>query len=221
MEIIKIQDIEKIFGTKATPEYVLKKLNLTVNSGEMIAIMGPSGSGKSTLMNILGLMDSPSSGKYILCNEDILNKKDKELAQMRNEKIGFVFQHFNLINNYNLIENVIIPISYSKNKKNMKKRATDVLTKVGLAEHINKRVADLSGGQKQRVAIARALANNPQIILADEPTGALDEKTGLEILNLLKKLNNEGKTIIIVTHDLNIAKKCDKIIKIKDGQIIA
>ncbi|MGL5577158.1 MAG: ABC transporter ATP-binding protein [Sarcina sp.] len=220
MEIIKIQDIEKTFGTKTSTEHVLKKLSLSINSGEMIAIMGPSGSGKSTLMNIIGLMDTPSSGKYILCGEDTLNKKDKELSKIRNEKIGFVFQHFNLISNYSLVENIIIPMSYSKNKKDMKKRAIDELTKVGLSEHINKKVADLSGGQKQRVAIARALANNPQIILADEPTGALDEKTGLEILSLLKKLNNEGKTVVIVTHDLNIAKKCDKIIKIKDGQII-
>ena len=217
MGIIKILDVGKTYGTKLIQEEVLKKINLNINSGEMIAIMGPSGSGKSTLMNIIGLMDKQTEGEYILEGESVSNKSDKELSKIRNKKIGFVFQNFNLIGNYSLVENVLIPLTYSKDKKNMKSRAIEQLKRVGLGEHLNKRVADLSGGQKQRVAIARAIVGDPNIILADEPTGALDEKNGLEILGILKELNKNGKTIILVTHDYNIAKMCDKIVKIKDG----
>ncbi|MGL4990257.1 MAG: ABC transporter ATP-binding protein [Sarcina sp.] len=219
MELIKLSQINKSFGNKNNIEIVLKNIDMTIYNGEMIAIMGPSGSGKSTLMNIIGLIDKATSGSYLLEGTDISNKNDKELSKIRNQQIGFIFQNFNLISNYTLVDNVLIPLSYSKNKKNIKNRAINELAKVGLEKHLDKRISELSGGQKQRVAIARALVNNPKLILADEPTGSLDEKNGLEILDILKNLNKEGKTIIIVTHDINIAKKCDRILNIKDGII--
>ena len=219
MEVIKLKDINKKYGKGESQEHVLKDINLSINKGDMVAIMGPSGSGKTSLLNILGLMDKQSSGRYELYGEDILNKSEKELASLRNEKIGFVFQNFNLINEYNLIENVIIPLSYSKNKSSMKKRAISKLEEVGLKNYIKKKVNELSGGQKQRVAIARALVNEPEIILADEPTGALDEKNGNSIMEILKHINKKGKTVIIITHDINIANKCKNIIEIKDGKL--
>ena len=219
MEVIKFKDINKKYGKGESQEHVLKDINLSINKGDMVAIMGPSGSGKTSLLNILGLMDKQSSGRYELYGEDILNKSEKELASLRNEKIGFVFQNFNLINEYNLIENVIIPLSYSKNKNSMKKRAISKLEEVGLKNYIKKKVNELSGGQKQRVAIARALVNEPEIILADEPTGALDEKNGNSIMEILKHINKKGKTVIIITHDINIANKCKNIIEIKDGKL--
>ncbi len=219
MEVIKLKDINKKYGKGESQEHVLKDINLSINKGDMVAIMGPSGSGKTSLLNILGLMDKQSSGRYELYGEYILNKSEKELASLRNEKIGFVFQNFNLINEYNLIENVIIPLSYSKNKRSMKERAISKLEEVGLKNYIKKKVNELSGGQKQRVAIARALVNEPEIILADEPTGALDEKNGNSIMEILKDINKKGKTVIIITHDINIANKCKNIIEIKDGKL--
>lgn len=220
MEFIKLKNINKIYGSKENEEHVLKNINLTINKGELVAIMGPSGSGKTTLLNILGLMDKQTSGEYYLNGEEVSKKTIKELAKIRNSTIGFVFQNFNLINDYNLIENVAITLSYSLNKKNIKKRSIEKLKDVGLDEYINKKPTQLSGGQKQRVAIARALINNPDIILADEPTGALDQKTGIKILSILKDINKNGKTVIIITHDINIANECERVIRIEDGVIM-
>lgn len=219
MSIISLKNINKDYGSGEAKTAALKDINVEIEKGEMIAIMGPSGSGKTTLLNILGLLDIPSDGEYYLDDELVKQIKVDSLAKIRNKKIGFVFQNFNLLYDYSVLYNVEMPLTYSKDKKNMRERATKMLENVGLKEHINKSPNELSGGQKQRVAIARALINEPDIILADEPTGALDKKTGEEILALLKEINKNGKTIIIVTHDINIAKYCDKIINIVDGQI--
>ncbi|MGL5615525.1 MAG: ABC transporter ATP-binding protein [Sarcina sp.] len=219
MSIITLENISKIYGKSENIEKVLKNINLSIVEGESLAIIGPSGSGKSTLLNIIGLMDIATSGSYSLYSKNIKLQSEKELANLRNEKFGFIFQNFNLIENYNLIENVIIPLSYSKNKKQMKARAMEMLTKVGLKDHLLKKTNKLSGGQKQRVAIARALVNNPSIILADEPTGSLDSENGQLIMDLLLKINKEGKTLILITHDLNIANQCNRILKIQDGRI--
>ncbi|WP_055071813.1 ABC transporter ATP-binding protein [Clostridium massiliamazoniense] len=220
MEVIKLIDIGKTYGKGTDAETIaLKKINLTINEGDFISIMGPSGSGKSTLLNILGCIDNPTEGKYYLNNKEVSLLKGKELAIIRNEEIGFVFQNFNLLYDYNLIDNISLPLSYSKKKLPKVKTAIDMLDKLGLGAHKLKTPDKLSGGQKQRVAIGRALINNPKIILADEPTGALDRKTGMEVMEMLKNINSEGKTVIIITHDYNIAKQCNKIIKIEDGNL--
>ncbi|MFR5266268.1 ABC transporter ATP-binding protein [Clostridium sp.] len=220
MEVIKLIDIGKTYGKGTDAETIaLKKINLTINEGDFISIMGPSGSGKSTLLNILGCIDNPTEGKYYLNNKEVSLLKGKELATIRNEEIGFVFQNFNLLYDYNLIDNISLPLSYSKKKLPKVKTAIDMLDKLGLGAHKLKTPDKLSGGQKQRVAIGRALINNPKIILADEPTGALDRKTGMEVMEMLKNINSEGKTVIIITHDYNIAKQCNKIIKIEDGNL--
>lgn len=221
MSQINIKNINKLYGNGEAQTKALDNIDLTIDKGDLISIMGPSGSGKSTLLNILGCIDSPSSGEYILDNNEVSKLGSTELAKIRNEKIGFIFQNFNLLYDYNLIDNVMLPLTYSKNKKNMKERSKKILEELGLQDHIYKTPDKLSGGQKQRVAIARALVNNPEIILADEPTGALDHDTGVQILDKLKEINNEGKTIIIVTHDINIANQCNKIINIFDGKIIS
>ena len=186
----------------------------------MVAIMGPSGSGKTTLLNILGLLDIQTSGEYILDGKVVKGIKADSLAKLRNKKIGFIFQNFNLLYEYDIVYNVSIPLTYSNNTKDMRSRCVKMLKMVGLKDHINKKPDELSGGQKQRVAIARALINEPEIILADEPTGALDKKTGDDILELIRDINKEGKTIIIVTHDKSIADKCDRVINIIDGQVV-
>ena len=220
MEVIKLIDIGKTYGKGTDAETIaLKKINLTINEGDFISIMGPSGSGKSTLLNILGCIDNPTEGKYYLNNKEVSLLKGKELATIRNEEIGFVFQNFNLLYDYNLIDNISLPLSYSKKKLPKVKTAIDMLDKLGLGAHKLKTPDKLSGGQKQRVAIGRALINNPKIILADEPTGALDRKTVMEVMEMLKNINSEGKTVIIITHDYNIAKQCNKIIKIEDGNL--
>ncbi len=220
MEVIKLIDIGKTYGKGTDAETIaLKKINLTINEGDFISIMGPSGSGKSTLLNILGCIDNPTEGKYYLNNKEVSLLKGKELAIIRNEEIGFVFQNFNLLYDYNLIDNISLPLSYSKKKLPKVKTAIDMLDKLGLGAHKLKTPDKLSGGQKQRVAIGRALINNPKIILADEPTGALDRKTVMEVMEMLKNINSEGKTVIIITHDYNIAKQCNKIIKIEDGNL--
>lgn len=227
MNYIELNGINKYFEV-GERKNVLKDISLHINNGEMIAIMGPSGSGKSTLLNILGLLDRPTSGTYYLEEKDTSLLKDKERAFTRNKNIGFVFQNFNLINELSALENVKINLQFynlhSKKKVDRKEashRSKEALISVGLEEHINKRPLQLSGGQQQRVAIARAIVNNPAFILADEPTGALDSSTTEEIMQVFKRLNQQGNTIIIVTHNTEVANQCNRIIEIKDGEIVA
>lgn len=218
--MIKIVNISKSYSLKEGELDVLKNINLNINTGELLAITGASGSGKSTLLNILGILDEYSSGSYFLADKLIKNLSDEEAAFYRNEHIGFVFQSFHLINYKTAIENVELPLYYQKTDKiNRRKIAAGFLEKVGLKNRFNHLPSELSGGQKQRVAIARALATNPQVILADEPTGALDSKTSQEIISLLKLLHREGKTVIIVTHESEIANQCQRIVHLDDGEI--
>lgn len=220
MEIIRLINISKKYG-KENRTTALENINLTINKGEFIAIMGPSGSGKSTLLNIIGTMDKPSDGSYYLNGVDISNLKDEELSNIRNKHLSFVFQHFALMKNYSVYDNVELPLIFRRMKKREKQILIEsTLKELNIINHINKKVTELSGGQQQRVAIVRALVSGAEIILADEPTGALDQKTGIELMELLVKLNSEGKTIILVTHDENIASFCSKKIIIKDGKII-
>lgn len=201
---------------------VLKKISLAVFTGELLAIVGSSGSGKSTLMNILGLLDSPSSGQYRLNERDVTEFKDVELAALRNQYLGFVFQQFNLLPRFSVRQNVALPLSYrSLSAEEIEARVYNVLVKVGMERYIDYSPLQLSGGQQQRVAIARALIGDPKIILADEPTGALDSRTGSEIINLFLSLHAEGRTILMVTHDEHIASLCPRRIIMADGQIIS
>lgn len=220
MSMISLKNISKIYGDDNTKVKALDNINLDIEEGDMIAIMGPSGAGKSTLLNILGCIDVPTSGTYLLDGEDTSNLSSKNLAKIRNKKVGFVFQNFNLLNDYNLVENVMIPLTYSEDTTLKAKRSIKMLKEVGLGDYTERTPKQLSGGQKQRVAIARALVNEPEIILADEPTGKLDQKTGDEIMELIKSINSEGKTVIIITHDINVAKKCNSIIQIIDGKLV-
>ncbi len=199
--------------------HALDDVNLEISPGEMVAIRGPSGSGKSTLMNILGCLDRCDSGRYMLGGEDVSMLDDDELAQVRNQRIGFVFQTFNLLPRITALANVELPIQYAGGKDAWKKAVVAMET-VGLADRMHHRPNQLSGGQRQRVAIARALVNNPDILLADEPTGALDTKTGEDVLALFKQLNAQGRTILVVTHDLSVARHCGREIYIRDGQIV-
>ncbi len=200
--------------------HALRGVNIEVEEQEFIAVMGPSGSGKSTLMHILGCLDTPTSGKYFLDKIEVSTFSEDELAEIRKNKVGFVFQNFNLLPRLKAWENVALPLIYKgKSEKEQKERALEMLEAVGLLDRKDHRPTELSGGEAQRVAIARALVNNPRIILADEPTGNLDSKTGKEIMMIFKKLNKKGKTIVLVTHDVEIAKYAERIIKIKDGVI--
>ncbi|MCD4669008.1 MAG: ABC transporter ATP-binding protein [Actinomycetia bacterium] len=218
--MIKIADIEKVYKIGNIRVNALRSLNIEIKRGEFVAIMGPSGSGKSTLMNIIGCLDIPTSGRYYLDNIDISELGDNQLAAIRNKEVGFVFQTFNLLSRSNIYGNVELPMIYSAERiRNKKKKIMDAIESVGLTDWIKHKPNELSGGQKQRVAIARALVNQPSIILADEPTGNLDSVTGEEIMAIFQKLNNHGKTVILVTHEMDIARHTHRIIYLRDGII--
>ena len=218
--MISLKNIKKSFMLGDEKVKALDDISLEIQKEDFIAIIGPSGSGKSTLMNILGLLDVPDSGEYLFDGKEVNKLSDNELAEIRNKKIGFVFQNFNLLPKMNAIENIQVPLFYGgMSDKESKERAYEVLEKVGLKGREHHLPSQLSGGQQQRVAIARAIAGDPEIILADEPTGALDSKTSEEVMELLKRLNENGQTIILITHDMNVAKKAKKNIKILDGKL--
>lgn len=219
--MIQLSNITKTYHMGEMDITVLAGISLSVKPGELIAVMGPSGSGKSTLMNIIGCLDRPTSGVYRFEDREISTLSDDELASVRNVKIGFVFQTFNLLPRFSALKNVEVPLIYSGVPARVRKeRAVPLLEQVGLADRMDHKPTELSGGQQQRVAIARALVNNPPLLLADEPTGNLDSRSGEEILNILTGLNKQGVTIIIVTHDPNVAARCKRNIHLKDGQII-
>ncbi len=218
--ILDLQNIYKDYQQDKLVVPVLKDVSLQVEEGEYVAVMGSSGSGKTTLMNIIGCLDRPTSGTYQLAGEDVLKCKDREMSDLRLKSIGFVFQNFQLLSRQSALENVALPLSYAGvKKKERRERATQALERVGLGERVTFKPTQLSGGQKQRVAIARAMVNNPQILLADEPTGALDSKSGQQIMELFQQLNDEGVTIVMITHDKNIAQKAKRIVHIIDGEI--
>jgi putative ABC transport system ATP-binding protein len=218
--VIELKDITRHFKIGDTDVYALRGVDLTINRGEYVAFMGPSGSGKSTLMNILGCLDTPTSGHYVLNGKDVSNLSDNELAEIRNKEIGFVFQTFNLLARNTSLDNVALPLVYAGySKKERTERAIQSLTNVGLADRMDHKPNELSGGQRQRVAIARALVNHPSIILADEPTGNLDTKTSYEIMELMEQIHQKGNTVIVVTHEEDIAKRAKRIIRLRDGVI--
>ncbi len=219
--MIDLQNVYKIYQVGDSTVHALDGMSLHIDDGEFVAIVGQSGSGKSTLMNIIGCLDIPTMGTYILDGIDVSTLSDDELSYIRKYKLGFIFQQYNLIQKLNVISNVELPLIYKKvSKRERVESAKEALKRVGLEGKENRYPQQLSGGQQQRVSIARALATRPSVILADEPTGALDSKTGKEVLELIKKLNDEGNTIILVTHDINIAMQAKRIVRIQDGKII-
>jgi putative ABC transport system ATP-binding protein len=218
--VIKIRNITRDFPLGNEIVKVLMGIDLDIERGEYVALMGPSGSGKSTLMNLLGCLDTPTSGSYELNGKDVSNMTDDELAEIRNKEIGFVFQTFNLLPRTTALENVALPMVYAGiSKSNRKIRAEEVLAEVGLADRMDHKPNQLSGGQRQRVAVGRALVNKPSIILADEPTGNLDSKTSLEIMNLFNEIHKQGNTVIVVTHEEEVAEHAHRIIRLRDGMI--
>jgi putative ABC transport system ATP-binding protein len=218
--LIIIKDIGRKYVIGSEVIHALKSVSLNINKGEFVALMGPSGSGKSTLMNILGCLDTPSKGDYILNGTNVSHMTDNDLAEVRNKEIGFVFQTFNLLPRSTSLDNVALPLIYAgANKQDREKRAKAALENVGLGNRITHKPNELSGGQRQRVAVARALINNPSIILADEPTGNLDTKTSIEIMGLLEEIHSKGNTIILVTHEEDIAQHAHRIVRMRDGLI--
>lgn len=219
--MINLKDITKTYDMGSVQVQVLKGISLHVNEGEFLSIIGPSGSGKSTLMNMIGCLDAPTTGEYYLDSKEISTYNEKQLSKIRNQKIGFIFQKFNLLPKLTALENVELPLIYrGMNSKERRKLTLDALEKVGLNDRMNHKPTELSGGQQQRVAIARALAGDPPVLLADEPTGNLDSKSGSDVMNLIKQLSKEGKTIVLITHDNEVAKVAKRTITIKDGLLL-
>ncbi len=219
--VIKLDNVTKVYDLGEEKLQILENISLQIESGDLVAIVGPSGSGKSTLMHIMGMLDKQTTGSVELAGHDVSNMSEIELAKLRNQYIGFIFQQFNLLTRTSAMENVLLPTVYSEKAVNREEKAKQILTDLGLGERLKNYPNQLSGGQQQRVAIARALINDPAIIFADEPTGNLDSKSGHEVVEILKKLNAEGRTIVIVTHDLELAKMAHRTIKIFDGKIIS
>ena len=219
--VIAVQGVKKFYPLGREGVWALKGVSFTIRTGEMVAIMGPSGSGKSTLMHILGCLDTPTEGEYILAGKAVAKLRDRELARLRNQEVGFVFQTFHLLPRYTALENVALPLVYAGvPRRERYRRATAVLEAVGLGDRLHHRPNELSGGQRQRVAIARALVNNPTLLLADEPTGNLDSQTSREIMKLFRDLHEKGHTIVIVTHEPDIATYCERLILLRDGVIV-
>ncbi len=219
--MINVQNLSKVFNKDDVEVKVLKEIDLTIGAGEFVSIMAPSGMGKSTFLNILGCLDKPTSGVYTLDGVAVQDMDDDELSQIRNSKIGYVFQSFHLLPRMTAWENVILPLIYSDDDSDMRQKAVEVLESVGLGDRVNHLPRELSGGQQQRVAIARALINNPKIIFADEPTGNLDSTSSAEVMNIFRNLHQQGRTLVVVTHDPDVASQADRIIEMKDGQIFS
>lgn len=219
-EILKMEDLVKIYYLGGEELVALNKVNVSINKGEFVSVLGPSGSGKSTLMNIIGCLDTPTSGSYTLAGEKVANLSQKELARIRNREIGFIFQSFQLLPRMSALQNVELPLVYAGiPAKERRRKAIEILERVGLGDKLQNLPTQLSGGQQQRVAIARSVVTEPSILLADEPTGALDQKTGIQIMELFQRLNREGRTIVMITHDQNIASHGNRILNIVDGKI--
>jgi putative ABC transport system ATP-binding protein len=220
--LLQTINVNKVYKLGDTQIYALKDISVSIAEGEYVAITGKSGSGKSTLMHIVGLLDTPSSGEVVVNGKNTLNYNEKELAKLRNKEVGFIFQTYDLMQRTNALENVMLPLTYSDvPESEWRDRGVEMLKRVGLADRMYNKSNELSGGQRQRVAIARALINNPSIVLADEPTGNLDSKTGADIVQMFKELNNEGKTIVLVTHDEELASVAERQIILKDGEILS